>query len=158
MAELESEIRRAFGRRLAAIPASPDLGRRLSAAAGMRRPPRRAWQAVAVSAGLLLVGAVTFSVILARHGQTGPGVTVGAPATPTASLTTQSSASSSPRTSAAPIPGIHATGDAEFVGCKVTSRKDVYGNPIWYCPLAPHGYHYWEPPADCCGDWRAVEP
>ena len=145
MAGLESEIRRAFGRRLAAIPASPDLGRRLSAAAGMRRPPRRAWQAAAVSAGLVLVGAVTFSVTIARHGQIGPGVTVGASATPTASPP-------------APMPGIHATGDAEFVGCRVTSRKDAYGNPIWYCPLAPHGYRYWRPPADARGDWGAVEP
>jgi hypothetical protein len=152
MAGLESEIRRAFGRRLAALPPSPDLGRRLSAAAEMRRPRPRARQAAALTVGLLLVGAVTFSVILTRHAQHGPGLTIGASATPTP---TPSPSSSPP---AAPTPIVHATGSAEFAGCQMTSRKDSYGNPLWYCPLAPHGYHYWEPPADCCGDWTAVEP
>ncbi len=67
MAELETEIRHAFARRLAAMPARPDLRARISNAVEVQSShPQVVW-VVAASAALLLVGAVTFVVLLARH-------------------------------------------------------------------------------------------
>jgi hypothetical protein len=86
MADLEAEIRRAFERRLAAMPPRPHLRARISDAVARGSRPQ-AWRVVAASAALLLVGAVTFSVLLARHGQPRPivGPTPSAHASPTPS-------------------------------------------------------------------------
>jgi hypothetical protein len=91
MAELESEIRHAFGRRLASMPARPDLRPRISEAVRQRSSRSRIWQVAAASAALLLVGAVALFTLLARHVPPGPIVesptpTVASPS-PTASAT-----------------------------------------------------------------------
>lgn len=67
MAELETEIRHAFERRLAAMPAPPDLGARISDAVLQRKSGPQAWRVLAGSAALVLVAAMTFYVLLARH-------------------------------------------------------------------------------------------
>jgi hypothetical protein len=67
MAELETEIRHAFARSLAAMPARPDLRARITNAVDERSSRPQAMRVVAASAALLLVGAVTFVVLLARH-------------------------------------------------------------------------------------------
>ena len=67
MAELESEIRHAFGRRLASMPARPDLRRRISEAVRQKSSRPQIWRVAGASAALLLVGAVAFFALLARH-------------------------------------------------------------------------------------------
>ena len=70
MADFETEIRDAFERRLAAVPPRPGLRARINHAVGVPSSRPRAWQVVAASAALLLVGAATFSVLLARGQRT----------------------------------------------------------------------------------------
>ncbi len=96
MAELETEIRNALERRLAAMPARPDLRARISPAVLERKSEPQAWRVVAGSAALLLVGAVTFYFLLARHIPPAPiiGPTpVGQSPTPTASAIASPTAS-----------------------------------------------------------------
>src|ERR1700704_2877320 len=101
MAELETEIRNAFERRLAAMPARPDLRARIGASVLERKAEPQLWRVVAGSAAVLLLGAVAFYVLLARHIPPAPiiGPTpIGQSPTPTAS------ASTSPSTSPTPTP------------------------------------------------------
>jgi hypothetical protein len=91
MAELESEIRHAFGRRLASMPARPDLRRRISQAVRQQSSRPQIWQIAAATAALLLIGGGAFFTLLARHVAPGPIVqsptpTVASPS-PTASST-----------------------------------------------------------------------
>jgi trimeric autotransporter adhesin len=81
MAELEAEIRHAFERRLAARPARPDLRARISDAVVQYSRPR-AWRVVAASAAVLLIGALAFSVLLARHQQPAPVTVSPTPSAP----------------------------------------------------------------------------
>jgi sugar lactone lactonase YvrE len=84
MADFETEIRHAFERRLAAKPPRPDLRTRINDAVAVRRSRPQAWRVVAASAALLLVGAATFSVLLARGQRTHViGPTPSAHASPT---------------------------------------------------------------------------
>lgn len=98
MAELESEIRHAFGRRLANMPARPDLRRRISEAARQKnsRPPIS--QVAGASAALVLVGAVALFALLARHAPRGPIVQSPTPtiASPSATATATACLPSSP--------------------------------------------------------------
>lgn len=72
MDKLENEIRQAFESRLAAVPARPDLRARVGDAVARRSSRRQVWQVAAASAALLLVGAITFYALLARHLQSAP--------------------------------------------------------------------------------------
>jgi hypothetical protein len=65
--ELEAEIRHAFERRLAAMPARPDLRVSVSEAVGQQSSRPQIWRVAAASAGLLLVGAIAFYALVARH-------------------------------------------------------------------------------------------
>jgi trimeric autotransporter adhesin len=67
MAELEKEIRPAFERRLAAMPARPDLRARVTQAVGQQSPRPQIWRVAAATGALLLVGGVAFFTLLARH-------------------------------------------------------------------------------------------
>ena len=100
MAELETEIRHAFARRLAAMPARPDLRARISSAVEVRSSRPQALRVVAASAALLLVGAVTFVVLLARH--TPPAPIIGP--TPIEQSPTPNVASPSPTPSNPSLP------------------------------------------------------
>lgn len=111
MAELETEIRHAFERHLGAMPARPDLRARIRAAVEVRSSRPQAWRVVAASTALLLVGAVIFYVLQARHNQPAPIVlptpilqspTPTSSATASASSTPQASPSSSPSATASP--------------------------------------------------------
>lgn len=91
MAELESEIRQAFERRLASMPARRDLRPRISAAVRQRTSRPQIWQIAAATAALLLIGGGAFFTLLARHGAPGPVVQSPTPTaaspSPTASAT-----------------------------------------------------------------------
>ncbi len=67
MADLEAEIRHAFERRLAAIPARPDLRARVTQAVGQHSPRPQIWRVAAATGALLLVGGVALFTLLARH-------------------------------------------------------------------------------------------
>jgi len=85
VAEFETEIRQAFERRLAGMPARPDLSRRIGTAVRERNSGPRALQVLAASAAVLLVGLVAFYLLQMRHVQPAPivGPTPGVPsATP----------------------------------------------------------------------------
>jgi len=81
------------------MPARPDLRLRIGAAVLERssRPP--AFRVVAASAALLLVGAVTFYVLLARHTQPAPVIL------PTPSVESPTPSVASPSPSPSPTPG-----------------------------------------------------
>ena len=72
MDKLEKEIRQAFESRLAAAAPRPDLRARLGDAVARRSSRRPMWQVAAASAAMLLVGAITFYALLARHLQSAP--------------------------------------------------------------------------------------
>jgi len=69
---------------------------------------------------------------------------------------TSGAASASALATPSPFPG-SAPNSTQFASCAITAKKDPYGNPLWYCPNAPYGYHYWRPPADANGDWIEIE-
>jgi len=72
MGKLEKEIRQAFESRLAAAAPRPDLRARLGDAVARRSSRRPMWRVAAASAAMLLVGAITFYALLARHLQSAP--------------------------------------------------------------------------------------
>jgi hypothetical protein len=74
MDNLENEIRQAFERRLAAVPPHPDLRARVREALARRSSHPQTWKVAAGSAAILLVGAVTFYALMARHLQPVPVV------------------------------------------------------------------------------------
>ena len=90
MPRLEDEIRDAFERRLAAVPAHPDLRARIGRAVAGRASHRQPWGIAAATAALLLAGGVTFYVLATRHSHPapiiGPSPSVQSP-TPTGSPT-----------------------------------------------------------------------
>jgi virginiamycin B lyase len=108
MVNFENDIRRAFERRLAANPASPDLRVRVRDAAATRGAHSSAWRVAGATAALLMVGVVTFYLLHTRQSRPapviGPTPTVATP-TPATSPTATPPASPSPSPSIPVIAG-----------------------------------------------------
>jgi trimeric autotransporter adhesin len=111
MADLEAEIRRAFERRLAAMPARPDLRARVTRAVGQQSPRPQIWRVAAATGALLLVGGVALFTLLARH--VPPTPIVGPTPTPSVSPSPTATATaclpSSPAAYPAPTAGLGGT-------------------------------------------------
>jgi hypothetical protein len=109
MAMFEREIRRAFERRLTAAQPSPGLRARLDAAVDARGSRPRSWRVAAASAGLLLVGALTFYVAVLRHAHSQVAPVVGSTPSASPSSTTVPAGS---WLAVAPAPAPSARGEA----------------------------------------------
>ncbi len=99
MSRLENELRREFERRVASIPARPDLRAQVSDTVARHRSGVRVWQVTAATAGLLLLGTITFFGLVSRNSQVTPFVRpwAGVPsAVPSMSPTSAPSATPSP--------------------------------------------------------------
>jgi len=93
MSRLESELRQAFERRLTSLPARADLRAHVNEVVAGRSSRVNIWQVTAATAGLLLLGAVTFYSIVSRNSPSAPLVRPSA-----------SGSSPAPSTSATPAP------------------------------------------------------
>jgi hypothetical protein len=160
MAEIETEIRNAFERRLAAMPARPDLRAQIGASVLERKAEPQLWRVVAGSAAVLLLGAVTFYVLLARHIPPAPiiGPTpIGQSPTPTASAITSpiTSPTPTPLTGTAGTPGPRLGAgmawDAKdgyllmFGGARYGSSGNITYNDTW--AWSGDGWRHLNPPS-----------
>jgi hypothetical protein len=121
MAQLEAEIRHAFERRLASMPARPDLRARISDAVGQQSSRTQIWRVAAASAALLLVGAVALFALLARH--IPPAPIIGPTPTPSVASPT---ATATATVSSVPRPGVPGTPGPRLGASMAWDKKDGY--------------------------------
>jgi hypothetical protein len=146
MADLETEIRQAFERRLAAMPARPDLRARISDVLQRKSAPQ-GWRVLAGSAALVLVAAVTFYILLARH--VPPAPIIGP--TPSGQL---------PTPTAAPTPaGGPATPGARLGAAMAWDQKDGYLLMFGGASYGPSGNVIYDDTWAWSGrEWRQLKP
>jgi hypothetical protein len=159
MAQLETEIRHAFERRLATMPARPDLRLRISDAVRQQSSRPQVWRVAAATAGLLLVGAIAFYALLARPTQPapiiGPTPTVQSPAPSAASPTPTTTATAS----AIPLVGVPGTPGPRLGAAMAWDQKDGYLLMFGGAYLGPSGNVPYDDTWAWTGrEWRQLKP
>jgi hypothetical protein len=159
MAQIETEIRQAFERHLATMPARPDLRPRIMEAVRQQRSRPAAWRVAAASAGLLLVGAVAFYALVARHGQPAPIIsptpTVQTPAPSVASPTPTATPTATPT----PQAGVPGTPGARLGAAMAWDEKDGYLLLFGGAYLGPSGNVPYDDTWAWTGrEWKQLSP